>query len=193
MLTHEERRELVMAAREAIDCALSNRAAARIPVRLPGLLQHCGVFVTIKLDRQLRGCIGYIEGTRPLIDLVPEIAVRSALEDPRFSPLTRAELLQSTLELSILSPLRRIWRMEEIEVGVHGLVLELGPSRGLLLPQVATEFQWDRREFLEATARKAGLYRSAWQDPEAKLSVFTAEIIQEPEIFHEERRDPALS
>ncbi len=193
MLTHEEKRELLTVAREAIGSALYNRPVAAPTLRLPGLMQCCGLFVTIKIDRQLRGCIGYIESNRPLVELVPEIAVKSALEDPRFPQLTPEELEKISLELSILSPLRRIHDIDDIIVGSHGLLIELGPNRGLLLPQVAVEFRWDRNEFLEATARKAGLYRSAWQDPEAHIFVFTAEILREAEVLHGTESDsPAL-
>ena len=182
MLSHEEKLQLLLSARQAIDGALNRAPAVDPPPRLPGLMQRCGLFVTLKLAGQLRGCIGYIESQQPLYDTIGEIAVKSALEDPRFAPLTDEELSRCTIQLSILSPLRRIHGVEEITIGTHGLLLEVGPQRGLLLPQVAVEFQWEPKAFLEATARKAGLHRAAWQDRDAKIYVFTAEIIDESEM-----------
>jgi AmmeMemoRadiSam system protein A len=186
MISPEEKRELLALAREAITRALTGVSDSRRLLRSPGLEQRCGLFVTLKRAGQLRGCIGYIESTRPLGDVVGEIAVKSALEDPRFPPLTAAELPETTIQLSILSPLRRMQGIGELNIGTHGLLLELGPHRGLLLPQVAVEFGWGPEEFLEATARKAGLHREAWQDSGASIFIFTAEIVDEsggvPEI-----------
>jgi AmmeMemoRadiSam system protein A len=184
MLSHEEKRELLEIARDAIASTLV-RKSFHFDVHLPGrLLQPQGAFVTIRIDRQLRGCIGYIESTRPLAEVVAEVATKAAFEDPRFPPLTAHELEQATLEVSVLSPLRQIQSIEEIVVGVHGLVIELGMHRGLLLPQVALEYGWDRQAFLEAVARKAGLHHLAWQDPEMKLHVFSAEVFEEDEVMH---------
>jgi AmmeMemoRadiSam system protein A len=185
MISPEEKRELLALAREAITRALTGVFDSRRLPRSPGLEQRCGLFVTLKLAGQLRGCIGYIESTRPLGDVVGEIAVKSALEDPRFPPLTAAELPETTIQLSILSPLRKMQGIGELVVGTHGLLLELGPHRGLLLPQVAVEFGWGPEAFLEATARKAGLHREAWQDSGASIFVFTAEIVEESGAYRE--------
>jgi len=96
-------------------------------------------------------------------------------------PLTPPELDQIDIEISILSPLRCISKIEEIEIGTHGLLIEQGARRGLLLPQVATEYGWDRHAFLEAVARKAGLPAHAWRDPGTRLYVFSAELVDEQE------------
>jgi hypothetical protein len=135
--------------------------------------------VTIREGGELRGCIGYIESPYPLARVVAEVAAKAATEDPRFLPLTQSDLARVTLEVSVLSPLRQIADVSEIQVGTHGLLLELGRYRGLLLPQVATEYGWDRETFLASTAKKAGLPGNAWKDPEARISVFSAEIISE--------------
>jgi uncharacterized protein len=183
VLSLDEKRELLVIARKAITNALEGKPFS---MALPGsaaLLQPHGAFVTIRIDHQLRGCIGYIESSRPLAQVVAEVAAKSSMEDPRFPPLTTAELEHATLEISILSPPRQIKSVEEIEVGTHGLILELGMNRGLLLPQVAVEYRWDRQEFVEATARKAGLHKSAWRDPEARMYVFSAEIVQEADVM----------
>jgi AmmeMemoRadiSam system protein A len=111
--------------------------------------------------------------------VVAEVAVKSATEDPRFVPMTQSELARATIEISILSPPRQVTDFAEIEVGRHGLIIELGRLRGLLLPQVATEYGWDRETFLDQTARKAGLPLKAWRDPAAKVYLFSAEIIEE--------------
>jgi AmmeMemoRadiSam system protein A len=135
--------------------------------------------VTLRKDHELRGCIGYIESRFPLADVVGEVAVKAAFEDPRFPPLTVSELEEITIEVSVLSPLQPVHDLEEIQVGVHGLLIELAGRRGLLLPQVASEYRWDRETFLENTARKAGLPRNAWKDPQAKIYLFSAEIAGE--------------
>ena len=96
------------------------------------------------------------------------------------------DLDQATLEISVLSPQRRIYNKDEVQIGVHGLMLELGFSKGVLLPQVASEYAWNAEEFLEAVCRKWGLPRLAWRDPDAKISVFTAEVIDEEEVLREQ-------
>jgi AmmeMemoRadiSam system protein A len=113
---------------------------------------------------------------------VAEVAEKAALEDPRFPPLTLQEFEHTRIEISVLSPLQIISDIDEIVVGKHGLLLELRHARGLLLPQVAGEYGWDRDSFLDNTARKAGLPRNAWKDPDAEIYIFSAEILQEEEL-----------
>lgn len=179
MLTRDEKQELLILARSSIECAIAEGGGVRPQKSLPGLLRCHGLFVTLRIADQLRGCIGYTEATRPLCELVCEVAVRAALEDPRFPPLTGDELARTSIEVSVLSPMRRIHSVEEIRVGEHGIMLELGMCRGLLLPQVATQYGWSREAFLDATVKKAGLYSGAWKDPEAIVYVFSAEICDE--------------
>jgi len=184
MLTPEENRALLGIARESIALALvrsrnADRDRAGRREYTGGLAEPSGAFVTIRMGENLRGCIGYIESTMPLGDVVSEVAVKAATEDPRFMPMTQGELAGATLEISILSPLKQVTHVDEIEVGRHGLLLELGRHRGLLLPQVATEYGWDREKFLEYTARKAGLPPDAWKQPDARIFTFCAEIIHE--------------
>ena len=182
-MTHEEKRELLGIAREAIRQRLDNKAP-REDADFQGELQkQRGAFVTIRLDRQLRGCIGCLDTTRPLTDVIVEVAPKAAFEDPRFPPMSGLELEQAAIEISVLSTLHEIHTIDEIEVGIHGLVIELGPNRGLLLPQVAREYAWDRESFLRAVSRKAGLHPLAWQDPGAKLYIFTAEVFDETEVM----------
>ena len=184
MLTHDEKRELLLLAREAISLALDNKPPRQGAYVQGGLLQPRGAFVTIRIDHHLRGCIGYIEATGPLAFVVAEVAQKAAFDDPRFPPLSKSELEQATLEVSALSDFHQVQSTDEIVVGVHGLIIELGRQRGLLLPQVAIEQKWDRAMFLSGICRKAGLHPLAWQDPEAKLHIFTAEVFDESEILH---------
>ncbi|MBM2841719.1 MAG: hypothetical protein HW412_2247 [Bacteroidetes bacterium] len=126
-----------------------------------------------------------MESLLPLAEVVGEVAVKAAFDDPRFPPLARHELDRASLEISVLSPAHQIKDKDEIRIGEHGLMLELGSGKGVLLPQVATEYGWNAEEFLEAVCRKSGLYRFAWKDPDAKISVFAAEVIDEEEVLRE--------
>lgn len=189
MLTHEHRRELLRIARSSIAAALqqqSGHTSGDLDIHPSReLLIPRGAFVTIRIDRELRGCIGYMESLLPLAEVVAEVAVKAALDDPRFPPLHTSELERATLEISVLSPMRRISSKDEIKVGEHGLMLEHGFGKGVLLPQVATEYGWNAEEFLEAVCRKSGLHRWAWKDPGATISVFSAEVIDEEEVLRE--------
>jgi AmmeMemoRadiSam system protein A len=169
----EQRQSLLEVARRAIAAALEQRDYRPTPLAA-NLVQPRGVFVTLMLNGQLRGCVGQILATEPLVEAVAHSAVSAAFGDPRFMPLTPAELPQVHIEISVLSPLRPI-RPEEVRAGVHGLMVCCGARRGLLLPQVATEFGWDVETFLEQTCRKAGLPGDAWQQRETELYGFTAE------------------
>jgi AmmeMemoRadiSam system protein A len=129
---------------------------------------------------RLRGCIGYLDAVNPLLAAVQEMAVAAAFRDPRFPPLREDELADLEMEISILSPMQQIKNTEEIQVGRDGLYLEQGSRRGLLLPQVATEYGWDRLTFLKQTCVKAGLPPDAWEKPSTRIFVFSAEILHEP-------------
>jgi AmmeMemoRadiSam system protein A len=145
-------------------------------VESQALMEKKGAFVTLKKGGQLRGCIGHIKGVKPLYRIVREMAVAAAFHDPRFNPVTEAELPELEIEISVLTPLRQITDVEEIEVGKHGILIEKGVQSGLLLPQVATEYGWDRKTFLEHTCRKAGLSTDAWKDKETRICTFCAEV-----------------
>ena len=181
MLTSEEKRELITLAREAISCALHQR---NLKINYSERLAvQSGAFVTLRIDHELRGCIGYVEANQPLAEVVAETAVKAAFDDPRFPPITLAELDRVVLEISVLSPLRKIDCVEDIEVGTHGILLEAPGRRGLLLPQVAVEYGWDRETFLQSTAKKAGLPPEAVHQPGVSIFVFTAEIVQEADVL----------
>ncbi len=179
-LTAADQELLFRAARNSIQAHLKGEKAPLPPAASPVLSQPRGVFVTLHRHGRLRGCIGYLEAAKPLLDAVQEMAVAAAFNDPRFPPLREEELADLDLEISILSPMRQIKNIEEIEVGRHGLYLEQGFRRGLLLPQVATEYGWDRLTFLKQTCLKAGLPPDAWQDPNTRIFVFSADILHEP-------------
>ena len=184
MLTEEERRILWSTASEAIEDSLTGRELRMVENAPPALLIPCGAFVTLHHQGKLRGCIGYIEPVKPLIQTVQEVAIKAAFEDPRFPPLTENEHVQ--IEISVLSPPKRVLDISSIEVGKDGLIIELGPRRGVLLPQVAAEYSWDRETFLENTAMKAGLPPDAWRHPAVKIYRFSAEIFGYTLRPHEE-------
>lgn len=179
MLTEAEQGILQRLAREAIECELQGKEMPPCEEIPSTLTEPCGAFVSLHTRGRLRGCIGYIEAVKPLIETVQEVAVKAAFEDPRFPPLTADELNQVQIEISVLSPLEEVSDVSTIEVGKHGLLLELGGRRGLLLPQVALEYRWDRKTLLENTAQKAGLPPEAWQHPAVRIYKFSAEVFGE--------------
>jgi uncharacterized protein len=181
-LSEIDQRTLLRMAREAIAEAIQHHRLPEILEPAEALRQPCGAFVTLRKGKRLRGCIGYIEAVKPLYSTVRECAVAAALNDPRFPPLTFPELPALNLEISVLSPLVEI-APEGVEVGKHGLMISLGNSRGLLLPQVAVERKWNRDRFLQETCLKAGLPPDAWQHG-AKIRAFTAQLFEEPDPTH---------
>ncbi len=136
-----------------------------------------GVFVTLMRNGRLRGCVGRIEPDGPLSSLLPEIAVLSATDDPRFPPVSTRELSGLEIELSLLTAPILITGPAQIVIGRHGLIVTARGRRGLLLPQVATEYGWTAPEFLAQTCLKAGLPAKAWQDAGVRLQTFETEII----------------
>jgi AmmeMemoRadiSam system protein A len=170
---------LFRVARDSIQARLKGETAVLPPATSPILSQPRGVFVTLTRQGRLRGCIGYLEAAKPLLAAVQEMAAAAAFNDPRFPALRQEELADLELEISILTPMQRIKNIEEIQVGRHGLYLEMGPHRGLLLPQVATQYGWDRLTFLKQTCVKAGLPPDAWENPAIRISIFSADIIHE--------------
>jgi AmmeMemoRadiSam system protein A len=171
--SREERKQLLETAHEAVLSALEAREISLFTPS-PHLSEPRGAFTTLYCQRKLRGCVGYPTALLPLFRTVIETARAAAFDDPRFIPLTLAEVGDLGVSLSVLSPLKPI-SPEEVEVGRHGLLMTEGPRRGLLLPQVPVEHGWDRITFLEQTCRKAGLPLDAWQTG-ATIEAFTAEV-----------------
>lgn len=188
-LTLEDQRKLLQIARRAMENRLVTKRPAEplVPEEISGgeespvLKEKRGVFVTLHRKGALRGCIGYIEGLKPLARAVGEMALAAAFGDPRFPPVTAAELPELDVEISVLTPLRQATDPSEITIGEHGLYIVNGPRSGLLLPQVATENGWDREAFLRHTCLKAGLPETAWKDPESRIYLFEAQIFSEKE------------
>ena len=177
LYSSDERRFLLSVARQAIDAAIAKREFYPEPLTAR-VAEPRGVFTTLHIGEQLRGCVGQIVAVEPLVRAVAHTAVSAAFNDPRFTPLTAAELPLVRIELSVLSPLAPILP-EEIEIGRHGLLVTLGHNRGLLLPQVAGEYGWDAPTFLAQTCRKAGLPPDAWRLPGAQVHAFTVELFGE--------------
>ena len=148
----------------------------RADVLTESLKEKRGAFVTLHKRGQLRGCIGSIQPTKPLHQTVEEMAAAAAFNDPRFESLTAKELKEIELEISVLTPLERVRDVKDIEVGKHGLYIKKGFFSGLLLPQVATDYNWDRITFLQETCHKAGLPQNAWKDKDAEIYLFSADI-----------------
>ena len=174
----EDRRFLLELARATIDSRLSDRPLPSHTPHSAFLLATRGAFVTLKIDGRLRGCIGHVIGVAPLWRAVRDNALAAAFDDPRFPPLTLDELLHVRIEISVLTPLCTS-AAEDVVIGHHGILVEQGVSRGLLLPQVAVENGWDRETFLDHTCRKAGLAPGCWRDPDTAISTFSAEVFGE--------------
>ncbi len=180
MLSPEEESELLRMARETIESKVRGKPLPKREAKTETLREERGVFVTIKKGGRLRGCIGYIQPTKPLFEAVADMAVAASTGDPRFPPVTEHELAELEVEISVLTPLKRIEGPGEIEVGRDGICIVKGPHSGLLLPQVATQYGWDRMTFLEETCHKAGLPSDAWQQ-DAAIYTFSAQIFAEHE------------
>jgi len=176
-LTEREKRGLLRLARGTIAGWLGRDASPVDPSDLPA--GNGGAFVSLHRRGTLRGCIGTFAADQPVTDTVREMAVAAASSDPRFDPVTDAELDALDIEISVLSPRRRVASVDEIQVGVHGLSIQRGACRGVLLPQVATKYGWDRETFLEETCHKAGLPVDAWKDPSTRVECFTADVFAE--------------
>ena len=174
--SREERVELLRVAHDSMTSALRHREIVLDPPS-PHLAEPRGVFTSLYLSGELRGCVGYVQAGCSVYRAVAETARAAAFDDNRFPPVTLEEAAHLQVELSILSPAQPI-RTEEIEIGRHGLLLSWHGRRGLLLPQVPVERGWDRAKFLEQTCLKAGLPPDAWQKG-ATLEAFTAEVFGE--------------
>ncbi len=178
LLTKKEQKDLLRIARETISAYITSGIVPVIENTSKGLNLEAGCFVTVKQDGQLRGCIGNFVSNQPLFRLVQEMAVSAATRDPRFYPMKAHDLDNFEIDISVLSPLERITSVDEIIVGTHGIYIVKGNYRGVLLPQVASEYGWDRDEFLRHTCIKAGLPENAWQG-ECELYIFSALVFGE--------------
>lgn len=183
-LTKKEKIILLEIARESIKSAILG-IKPNIPTINDIILnEKCGAFVTITLNGKLRGCIGNIRAVNPLRETVKMMAREAALNDPRFYPLTAKEIDNIEIEISVLSPFKLINNINEIKVGKHGLFIKKGYYQGLLLPQVATDYNWNRIQFLRQTCLKAGLHENAWQDKNCEIYIFSATVFSEKDLIN---------
>ncbi|MFZ2636162.1 MAG: AmmeMemoRadiSam system protein A [Rectinemataceae bacterium] len=177
-LPDEAKKFLLKEVRETICARLENRAA--VPAAPPEACKSAhGAFVTLKKSGDLRGCIGRMQSARPLHETIRDMAEAAAFDDPRFPPLDPSELSSIDIEITVLSPLVAMADPEELRVGRHGLYLISGTRAGVLLPQVAVEYGWERYEFLAHTCRKAGLPPDAWKWPESRVYLFEGLVFGE--------------
>jgi len=181
-LSREDKIFLLKLARNVIDAECHGRRYEIPPYDSPVLSEPRGAFVTLHKHGQLRGCIGYIEAVKPLVETIVDMAKAAAFNDWRFPPVNADEVPELEIEISILSPIREITDPSQIEVGRHGIIITRGMHRGLLLPQVATEWGWNREKFLEQTCLKAGLPIDAWKKKGTKIEIFSAEVFSEKEL-----------
>ena len=170
---------LLQLARDAIICHLEERVPSKLQGLDAELLQRSGAFVTLHKGGQSRGCVGQIVSDKPLYETVAEAAIAAATRDPRFHRVNLSELPQLDIEISVLTPLQPLGRIEDLEIGVHGLYIKDGEHSGLLLPQVATVHNWDRTQFLQQACKKAKLPDDAWQDPETEIYLFSSQVFGE--------------
>ncbi|HOJ19668.1 MAG: AmmeMemoRadiSam system protein A [Ignavibacteriales bacterium] len=179
-LTKEEQGILLLSARSSIRTLFEDIPLPRVDYKLyPRLGIKAGAFVTLHLDKQLRGCIGFITSDTPLFQTVCEAAVLAASKDYRFPPVYLQELSKILIEISVLTPPEKLVRYEDIVIGRHGLILEDPAGRGVLLPQVATEHNFGISDFLSALCRKAGLPNFEWRERFLNILTFRAIVFSE--------------
>lgn len=181
-LTSDEKAQLLDIARNVVESHCRGEKTAEFGVDSPTLKEARGAFVTLHKEGKLRGCIGHIRAEKPLIKTIVEMAEAAAFHDPRFPPVSSKELGLLEYEISVLTPLQRIKKVDEIEVGKHGIYMKRGSCSGLLLPQVATEWDWDRTTFLEHTCTKAGLPTDAWKDKQTEIYIFSADVFSADDL-----------
>lgn len=179
-LDNQAKKEALMIARTTLVEFLSK---GKIPLVAPKneiLLKPMGAFITLRNKNELRGCIGQIETKKPLYKTIQEMAISSATKDPRFLPVTTKELGEIIIEVSVLTPPKKVTSWQEIKLGVHGVIVEKGWNKGVFLPQVATETGWDLQQFLSALcSEKACLSPDCYKDPQTNLYVFEAQVFEE--------------
>lgn len=188
MLNQSQQQELLKIARKTIESYIISGKTPDFIVTEPSLIEKRGVFVTLRKERSLRGCIGYIMPIEPLYRAVSKMAIESATGDPRFPPVTKDELSKLVIEISVLTIPERVKNLNDIFLGTHGVIVKKSGHTGVFLPQVATETGWSKEQFLaELCEQKAGLPADAWKDPDTELFTFSAQVFEEsePAVFWE--------
>ncbi|MEW6074787.1 MAG: AmmeMemoRadiSam system protein B [Candidatus Omnitrophota bacterium] len=187
MLSQSQKKELLLIARDSIKTHLESGKKLAVQTKDPALLEVLGAFVTLHEHGHLRGCIGSLTGRQPLYLTIRDMAVEAAVRDPRFTPLEPEELSNIDIEISVLSPMKRVDSPDEIKLGEHGVLVRRGFNSGVFLPQVATETGWTKEEFLDNLCmHKAGLDPKAWKDKATELYVFTADVFSEKDTKADE-------
>ena len=174
-----QKKILLKIARDTVEAVITGKPVGQPKTDDAELNAHCGCFVTLKNQGQLRGCIGRFTSDEPLVELVVEMAKASATGDARFfaNPLREDELEQLDIEISVLSPLKRTNEPLSLRLGTDGIYIKRGCVSGCFLPQVATETGWSKEEFLSyCCAHKAGLIADAWKDTQTEVYLFTADV-----------------
>ncbi len=181
-MDEKDKRLLLQIARKSIESAITGipgeqSQSETISSRLKEIN---GVFVTLKTRGKLRGCIGKMVSDTPLHKLVSDLAVSSATDDPRFNQIQPSELKDLEIDISVLSPLKKIDNPLDFELGRHGIYIKEGSRSGCFLPQVATDTGWSKEEFLsQCCSMKAGLSSDAWKKKDIEVYIFASEIISE--------------
>ncbi len=181
-LDKDQKKLLLKIARMTIENAVNEKTAPDFEINDPMLGLQCGAFVTIHSHGNLRGCIGNVTAETQLWETVRNMAVEASLRDPRFPAVSPGELKEIDIEISALSPLKKIDDIEEIEVGKHGLIINNGFYQGLLLPQVASDYGWNRIQFLQNTCSKAGLDKNCYKEKNCEIFIFSANVFGEKDI-----------
>ncbi len=182
MIAPADQQQLLAIARGAIEAWLG-LAGRPSTTGSASLDMHAGAFVTLRAGGELRGCIGHLEADQRVADVVASCAVSAASSDPRFAPLSPRELSGVRIEISVLHGFEAVHAASDVVIGRHGLLVERGARRGLLLPQVAPEWGWDAQTFVAHTCQKAGLPADAWPGGGATLYRFEADVFGEPDLM----------
>ncbi len=182
IITDEEKKILLESARETIAAKLTGKKAEYKPATKM-LENKCGAFVTLHKNGQLRGCIGNLIGVKPLYITIRDMSLASAFEDPRFPPVSKKELDEIDIEISVLSPMIKIKSVEEIKTGAHGVYIKRGFYSGTFLPQVAEEQGWNLKELLEHLCLKAGMDKESWKAPDTEIFIYTAIVFGEKDFL----------
>jgi len=182
----ELKKQLLRLARDYIACRFQPGKPEKPDA--PELQEKRGVFVTLHKRGELRGCIGFIEGYKSIVDSVHEMAQSAAFHDPRFPPVRKDELDELEIEISILSKMTPLKDTSEIVIGRDGLFIRHPRGSGLLLPQVPFEWNWDLDTYLKHICLKAGLHEGAWKDPGAQLFRFTADVFSESDFLIDKKQ-----
>ncbi|RKX68285.1 AMMECR1 domain-containing protein [candidate division TA06 bacterium] len=178
-LDDRQQQILLAVVKETVYAKLSGKKLPKYNFEDRIFQERRGAFVTLHKHGQLRGCIGYIVGIAPLLDTIQRMAIASAFEDPRFSSLEKEEFKYLNIEISVLTPLKKVKDISEIKIGRDGLLIRKGFYQGLLLPQVAEEEGWDVETFLKHTCLKAGLYPDVWKEEGTTIEKFSAQIFSQ--------------